>query len=1056
MSFTNNASNLTGKSTTNAFNVIADSLTVNKNTLCKGDLTVLGTTNIGNVSLENGFVNNLTVNNFTATNPVPISSGGTGLATIGAPNQVLTVNSGGTGLIYQAPGLINPVTVTGTGFTGNPTLSFGLEADTGSLGRGFIRTGIAAVSGLCLGTASATVFRLWSNFSTDSNAEIINTNANFTYNSTGSSGVFQVLNAGGGISFTNSGIGTISLATSAGTISMSAGAGAISLTTGVGATSITTGAGPINLTTGTGNISLTTAAAGIISITTAIAGAVNVGAVGLGAVNVFGSVITLAAPVIYIGTAISPPIPSILTFACGAINGFTGAWDLTTLAFQLNALSISLNSTSTIALNNNTTVTGDLNSLSSSVFTTTNTNSTPQFIGSFLAPNISVNNSSFLGIGQSLTSGKSAFLQFQNSTIANSTYSLYGSSTSINQIYNGNITLTAPVTVVNGTLDVINGNIFTNQNIIGGISIINSGNLALTAASPGYILIRGGSGSIITLPDATTLIVGYTYTINNNSNFAATVNRHVSGLVGSVPSLSAATVVCIQTSSANGQWDIHITGPSTGTDWATPGQIGSAVPNTAAFTTLTTSSTTDIGGSFRAFGPIIPAPIPSGVNIGIDSGGFASIQLNGTGVTGGYIDFSTSGIDFYTRILGNTSREIQYLADTHTFRNTDDNTTFLKLNNIFTANIFGTAGISSQLFANSSNNASTTALNPGVTVYNSDGFKYGMDIGYNPTSARFRTRIFCPTTGGGDISLSTNPQNSTLQSEFTDRLIVRGDTGNVEIVCPDMSISGISTNILGALNVTGTSTSLGDAGCLKVINSSTVISSTLASFLQPTLGNIDVLQEDLNLTFGKSNTTNNSAQLQFGYTSASPPFSNPFTAWGFYGLSGTYIQLRQNPSAFQDKVLIKGNTRIDGDLKINGAVAVKNSSSFYYNTANFVVPANVWTDAKNILIVRSSGLNTLSAIIGGFRNDTGYTLQVSVSFSCQQVTAGFTSLRIAYDLDSQPIAQQDIESSNPQYINVSANFNLEPGSRIRCLIREILFPATFQGVLITINTTPIF
>jgi len=379
MSFINNSSNLSGKSTTNAFNVIADSLTVNQDALVKGDLTVLGNTNIGNVTLENANVDFLTVNHLTATNPIPITSGGTGLASIGSPNQVLTVNPAGTALYYTS-GLVNPVTILGTGFTGNPTFNFGIEADTGSLGRGFIRTGPTATSGLVLGTTSATVLRLWSNFSTDSNAEITNTNANFTYNSTGSSGVFQVLNNGGGISFTNSGVGTISMATAGGTITLadplslsgavnintaggifnlSTGAGATNITTVAGNMNFTTGAGAISLTTGLGNINLTTVGAGMISLTTETAGAINIGAT-VGVVNLYGSAVTLGAPVIYIGTGSAVPIPSIVTFACGAVTGITGAWTITTLGFQLNALSISLNSTSTIALNNNTTVAGSL------------------------------------------------------------------------------------------------------------------------------------------------------------------------------------------------------------------------------------------------------------------------------------------------------------------------------------------------------------------------------------------------------------------------------------------------------------------------------------------------------------------------------------------------------------------------------------------------------------------------------------------------------------------------------------------------------------------------
>jgi len=145
MSFTTNSSNLSGKSTTNAFDIIATSLTVNKDTLIKGDLTVLGNTNIGTVTLENANVDFLTVNNLTATNPIPITSGGTGLSTIGAPNQVLTVNPGGTALTYQPPGLLNPATLTGLGFTGTPTFNFGIESTgSGTDGKGFVRTSSAA------------------------------------------------------------------------------------------------------------------------------------------------------------------------------------------------------------------------------------------------------------------------------------------------------------------------------------------------------------------------------------------------------------------------------------------------------------------------------------------------------------------------------------------------------------------------------------------------------------------------------------------------------------------------------------------------------------------------------------------------------------------------------------------------------------------------------------------------------------------------------------------------------------------------------------------------
>ena len=91
-----------GKSVTNSFDITATNLTVEKNALVKGNLTVLGTTNIGNVSLNNATVDNLTVTSLlTLNNPLSVSSGGTGLSTVGTVGQVLT--STGTGLQYTTP-----------------------------------------------------------------------------------------------------------------------------------------------------------------------------------------------------------------------------------------------------------------------------------------------------------------------------------------------------------------------------------------------------------------------------------------------------------------------------------------------------------------------------------------------------------------------------------------------------------------------------------------------------------------------------------------------------------------------------------------------------------------------------------------------------------------------------------------------------------------------------------------------------------------------------------------------------------------------------------------
>jgi hypothetical protein len=1139
MSFTTNSSNLSGKSTTNAFDVVANSLIVNKNTLLKGDLTVLGNTDIGNVTFDNAFVDNLTVNNFTATNPVPITSGGTGLATLGSPNQVLSVNPGGTALIYQSAVLTNPATITGTGFTGNPTLNFGLESSIGSTGRGFIRTSAAATAGLFLGTTTSTVLQLFDSGAGTSNLTMTNTSANFTYNSTGSSGVFQVLNGGGGISFTNSGFGTISMATAGGAITLAdptsisgavnistaggifnltTGAGSTNLTTIAGSMNLTTGAGAISLTTGAGNINLTTAVAGIISITTATAGAINIGA-NVGAVNLYGSAVTIGAPIIYIGTGSTVPIPSILTFACGAVTGITGAWTITTLGFQLNALSISLNSTGTIALNNNTTIGGFVSASGNVLANSGNLSSTTS-----LNPSVTVYKTSTdmygMDLGYNATTARFRTRIFSPAAndIALSTHTSSPTSQSNftdRFIINGTSGLISMNgnTEITGSLNVINGNIFTNQNIIGGIEIINSGNLTLTASSPGNILIRGGSGSTITLPDATTLIVGYVYTVNNNTNNPTIINRHTSGTIGTVPPLNLGSAICINNSSANGQWDLHITGPSAATDWANPGTIGSAVPNTGAFTTLNANS----------------------------------------------------------------------------------------------LSVVNTATV------NSTNLSSITAINPGVLIFNSGGFLYGMDLGYNATLARYRTRIFCPISGGGDISLSSVNVSPTGQSDFTDRLIINGITGNLtgsgssssntasaftylntsvtplftgSFLAPNMNANekmylgfgkSLSANNSAFIDFTSATVStsqwsiytsstsiqqnrnsditLTTAASNINLNSKTIVTMSASSLTSAPFSVVNTNTNplftssvlapnmDLNSTlfcgFGKSLNTANSAFLTFTAATASS------SQWGIYNSSTSITQVYNGDITMTGNTVTTGYGRVFGllnttsagngvcmgidaggfasiqlngnpmtggvlDFSTNGTdfytrilgqpgimtyygnqhifqtvsgsnpttlspslmvpsrtlaldasrniiPKIGGSNQIYNASANTAVGDSVWSDIAAIFVARQKGVGNLSWIdqATGFQNQTGQGILVSISFSCQRVANGFgvTALRIVAN-NVWVLGVQDVSALDA--VTITGTTYLDPGENIRCQIfQNSGSTVSYHRVYITINTYPL-
>lgn len=78
--------------------------------------------------------------------------------------------------------------------------------------------------------------------------------------------------------------------------------------------------------------------------------------------------------------------------------------------------------------------------------------------------------------------------------------------------------------------------------------------------------------------------------------------------------------------------------------------------------------------------------------------------------------------------------------------------------------------------------ASTTQLNPGLLVVGTQNSNNvgGQDYGYNSTSSRYRTRIF--ESALGDISFSFHAGNTapTAQSSFTDAVIIRGDTQQLQ------------------------------------------------------------------------------------------------------------------------------------------------------------------------------------------------------------------------------------------------------------------------------------
>ena len=89
------------------------------------------------------------------------------------------------------------------------------------------------------------------------------------------------------------------------------------------------------------------------------------------------------------------------------------------------------------------------------------------------------------------------------------------------------------------------------------------------------------------------------------------------------------------------------------------------------------------------------------------------------------------------------------------------------------------SSMSSYANFNANNNSNASSFIGGVLVYGGSGYYYGMDLGYNSSTFRYRTRLFANNTS--DVAFSFCGLNPSSQSALTDAMIIRGDTGNVGI-----------------------------------------------------------------------------------------------------------------------------------------------------------------------------------------------------------------------------------------------------------------------------------
>lgn len=175
-----------------------------------------------------------------------------------------------------------------------------------------------------------------------------------------------------------------------------------------------------------------------------------------------------------------------------------------------------------------------------------------------------------------------------------------------------------------------NGNAAFN-NVIGTIATIVSAGATTTLSigSARYQKVTGTQTQTIKLPDATTLIIGWVFEVNNNSTQSVSVVDNANGAVCTVLSGAYTYIVNTNNGSAAGSWDAHFTIPTNsawGTNSITIGALGTA--GLVRTTSGGVLSSAEISGDATTSGSNALTLNTVNSNVGT----FASATVNGKGL----------------------------------------------------------------------------------------------------------------------------------------------------------------------------------------------------------------------------------------------------------------------------------------------------------------------------------------------------------------------------------------------------------------------------------------
>lgn len=164
-----------------------------------------------------------------------------------------------------------------------------------------------------------------------------------------------------------------------------------------------------------------------------------------------------------------------------------------------------------------------------------------------------------------------------------------------------------------------NGNTISNNFVSGATTVVSAGTTTtLSGGSAREIIITGTSTQTFKLPDATTLIAGWTFLFNNNSTMAVAIEDNSSGALVSVPSGGYVEVYCLTNLTSAGTWDAHF-----------------AMPKNASYGTsgLTVTGTITSTGNIKDGGLSTAGPVSTDSSGNLSSAALLSATYGGTGVS---------------------------------------------------------------------------------------------------------------------------------------------------------------------------------------------------------------------------------------------------------------------------------------------------------------------------------------------------------------------------------------------------------------------------------------